>query len=79
VLARGIKNAILTASAAIANAVQGNAGNSCFRKFFSLSEIQGGAGCKDQSRLFMFYLRACTAEILNRRFNAKQCLTGQPI
>ena len=37
------RNAILTASAAMANAVQGNAGNLCFRKFF-LSETQGGAG-----------------------------------
>jgi len=55
----------------MANAVEENAGNLCFRKFSLLSETQGGAGCEDQPRLFMFYPRAYTAEILNRRFNAK--------
>ena len=41
--------------------------------------LKAGLAVISQLRLFMFYQRACNAEILNRRFNAKQCLTGQRI
>jgi len=43
------------------------------------ASAEGGVGYEGQLRLFMFYPRAYPAEILNRRFNAKQCLTGQLI